>query len=84
MPVTKISDLVNVEVLSDIINKEFEKELKFAPLATVDASLVGQAGDTVKLPKYAYIGDAQDVEEGESVDVSQMTATSETVTVKKG
>lgn len=83
MSITKISDLVNTEVLSDIINKDFDKELKFAPLATLDISLVGQAGDTVKLPKYAYIGDAEDVEEGELVDISKMTATSETVTVKK-
>ena len=80
---TKIADLVNAEVLSDIVNKELEKVLKFAPLSIVDTTLAGQAGDTVKLPKYAYIGDAEDVAEGEAIDVSQMTASSETVTVKK-
>ncbi|MDR0405669.1 MAG: N4-gp56 family major capsid protein [Clostridiales bacterium] len=81
--VTKINDLVNTEVLSDLVNTGLEGEITLAPLAAVDASLVGQAGDTVKLPKYAYIGDAEDVAEGEAVDITKLCAVSESVTVKK-
>jgi len=83
MSVTKISDLINSEVISDLVSSGLEEEIKFAPLATVDASLVGQAGDTVKLPKYAYIGDAEDVLEGEEIVVEKLSATSDNVTVKK-
>ncbi|OQB14573.1 MAG: hypothetical protein BWY15_01085 [Firmicutes bacterium ADurb.Bin193] len=83
MTVTKITDLVNPEVLSDLVNGGLESEIKFAPLATLDSSLVGQAGDTVNLPKYAYIGDAEDVEEGEPIGIEKLSATAESVTVKK-
>lgn len=83
MSITKINDLVNSQVISDLVNNGLENELKFAPLAVVDTSLVGQVGDTVKLPKYAYIGDAQDVAEGEAIDIEKLSATSAAVTVKK-
>lgn len=81
--VTMLANLVNTEVLSDLIANGLEEAIKFAPLATVDSSLVGQAGDTVKLPKYAYIGDAVDVAEGEAIGITQLSASSVNVTVKK-
>lgn len=83
MAVTNLSDLVKVEVLSDLINTNLEDSIKLAPLATIDTSLVGQPGDTVKLPKYAYIGDAEDVNEGEEITITTLSATSESITVKK-
>ena len=83
MAVTKIANLVNSEILSGLINTNLEGEIKFAPLATVDTSLAGHPGDTIKLPKYAYIGDAVDVAEGVAIPVEQLTATSVNVTVKK-
>lgn len=83
MSITKINDLVNAQVISDLVNNSLESELKFAPLAFVDTTLVGQVGDTVKLPKYAYIGDAHDVAEGEAIGIEKLSATSQAVTVKK-
>lgn len=83
MAMTMLNDLVKAEILSDLINSGLEDDIKLAPLATVDTSLAGQPGDTVKLPKYAYIGDAADVGEGEEIAIEKLSATSENVTVKK-
>lgn len=83
MAMTKVADLVKTDILSGLINNNLEGEIKLAPLATIDTSLMGQPGDTVKLPKYSYIGDATDVAEGGEIPVVKLTATSESVTVKK-
>ena len=83
MAVTKIADLVKVDILSGLINNNIAEDIKLAPLAIVDSSLAGQPGDTVKLPKYSYIGDATDVAEGAAIPVVKLIATSVSVTVKK-
>jgi len=80
---TKTIDLVKVDILSDLVNLNLEEEIKFAPLATLDTCLVGQPGDTVKLPKYSYIGDATDVTEGNDIDIVKLSATAATASVKK-
>lgn len=83
MAVTKKTDLIIPEVLADMINGKLADEIMFAPLAKIDTTLVGNAGDSVKLPKFAYIGDAEDVGEGEAIPISKLTASSKSVTVKK-
>jgi len=83
MSTTYLSNLVNPEVFSDLVNNNFEANLKFAPLAIVDDTLAGQAGDTVKLPSYSYIGDADDVAEGEAIDIAALSATPVSVKIKK-
>ena len=80
---TKISNLINPDVMADIIREKISTGIKFAPLAQIDTTLVGRPGDTVTLPKYAYIGDAADVTEGGSIPVSLLTATSVQAQVKK-
>lgn len=81
--VTKLANLINPEVMADMIREKLVDEIKFTPLAKVDTTLQGRAGDTVTLPKYSYIGDAVDVAEGAKIDITNLSATSTSVKVKK-
>lgn len=83
MTLTKALDLVNVEVLADTVSAELENKIRFAPYARVEDTLVSEAGLTIKRPRYAYIGAAEDLTEGVPLDPTKMTATETTVTVKE-
>ena len=80
MPVgtTMLENLVNPEVLAPMVSAELTAQMKFAPLAKIDTTLQGRAGDTVTLPKYAYIGDAADIAEGDPIPLDQLSATTTT------
>lgn len=80
---TKIADLIDPEVMADMLNVKLTDAIKFSPLAEIDRTLVGRPGDTITLPKYAYIGDAAEVAEGADIDESKLTASSTKVKVKK-
>lgn len=80
---TKIADLINPEVLSDMISAELPNAISFAPLATVGSKLEGRAGNTLTMPKFGYIGDAVDVAEGEDIPISKMETSETQVTIKK-
>lgn len=80
---TKIANLIDPEVMSDFIQAKLVDAIKFSPLAKVDSTLQGRAGDTITMPKYAYIGDAADVAEGEAIPITNLSASSTTVKVKK-
>lgn len=83
MPQTKMANMVNPEVLKDMISAELENAIRFAPLARVDSTLVGQAGNTVTVPRFEYIGDAVDVAEGVALGTSVLTTSTQQATVKK-
>ena len=83
MTITKMEHMINPEVLISMIDGELEFALKFTNLATVDHTLVGRAGNTVSLPAYKMIGEAEDVAEGEAIPVEQLATEMENVTVKK-
>lgn len=80
---TKIADLINPQVLSDMISAELPNAITFAPLATVGTRLEGRAGNTITMPRFGYIGDAVDVAEGADIPISKMTTSETQVTVKK-
>lgn len=80
---TKLENLINPEVMGDIISAELPKAIKFSPVATIDTTLEGRAGNTITVPKYEYIGDAEDVAEGVAMGTVVLTATSQQATVKK-
>ena len=83
MAVTMMANMINPEVMGDMINAKIEAMAKITPYAKVDTSLQGVPGDTKTVPSWNYIGDAEDVAEGNEVSLTQMTASSTTFTIKK-
>ena len=80
---TKLAQLINPEVMGAFAERKLEAEFKFAPLAVVGHELQGQAGDTLTIPVWGYIGKADDVAEGAPIPISKMGQTKTTVKVKK-
>lgn len=80
---TMLANLINPWVLADMIDKKLVDYMKFTPLASIDTTLVGRAGDTIKLPSFAYIGDAVTVAEGADIPINQLTASFASVTIHK-
>jgi N4-gp56 family major capsid protein len=83
MEMTRIADLVNPEVMADMISGKIDKKIVVAPFAKVDKTLTGVAGDTIVVPQYSYIGDADDVAEGAEVDTTKLITTTTEATIKK-
>ena len=83
MEMTRIADLVNPEVMADMISGKIDKKIVVAPFAKVDKTLSGVAGDTIVVPQYSYIGDADDVAEGIAIDTTKLITTTTEATIKK-
>ena len=80
---TKLSDLIDPEVMADMVSARIPKKLRVAPFAKIDDTLAGVPGDTITVPAYTYIGDAADVEEGGEVAIEKMTTSTRKATIKK-
>lgn len=50
---TLLANMINPEVMADMIEKKLVDKMRFAPLATIDTTLVGQPGNTITLPSWA-------------------------------
>ncbi len=84
MAVTKIENLIDAEVMADAISGKIDAAIRVTPFARVDTTLEGKnAGDTITVPRFAYIGDAEDIAEGVECGTVQLTADSTQATVKK-
>lgn len=83
MAMTSISNMVNPKVMADMISAKIEKKIVVAPFAKVDDTLTGVAGDTIVVPQYTYIGDADDVAEGAEVALTTLVTTTTEATIKK-
>lgn len=80
---TKLENLFNPEVLQRGIDTEYPKYLKYIPLAMVDNTLVGKAGDTITMPAFRYTGDAVAVGEGELIPLDKLAHSTREVTIGK-
>lgn len=80
---TKLANLIDPQVLAEYLDVKLMDAIKFAPLCAVRNDLVGVPGDTLSLPKYAFIGLAEDVAEGEDVPMANLSATKVDKKVKK-
>lgn len=84
MAMTKLENLIDAEVMADAISGKITSAIRVTPFAKVDTSLEGKnAGDTITVPRFAYIGDAEDVAEGVACGTVQLSADSTQATVKK-
>lgn len=75
--------LINNKVLGQSIGARLPGLLKFGAVAVVETELIGQAGDTVKVDTFAYIGEAADVAEGTAIPVADIVETTKDVVIKK-
>lgn len=80
---TKLSNLVDPQVMADAISAELPEAIKFAPLARIDTTLKETAGSSITLSRFSYIGDAQNVAEGEAIPIELLNATSTSEKVLK-
>lgn len=83
MAMTKLANLVNPEVMAPMISATLPKKIKFSQIAKIDTTLQGVPGSTITVPKYAYIGDAEDVAEGVAMGTTTLTASTTKVEIKK-
>ena len=83
MPQTKLENLVDPKVMADMVSAKLPKKIKFSPIARIDTTLVGRPGSTIIVPKYAYIGDAEDVAEGVAMGTTVLTTSTTEAKVKK-
>ena len=88
MASTKLSDIINPQVMGDMIEAKIEAQAKLTPYAKVDTTLEGTAGDTKTVPAWNYIGDAEDFDveavaqnDGEMA-TTKLTAGFRTFTIK--
>ena len=66
-----------------MLTAQIPKRIKVKPFAKIDTTLVGNAGDTISVPKYAYIGEAEDVAEGIEAGTTVLTSSTTNAKVKK-
>ena len=83
MATTMQDNLITPEVLGAYLDVKLIDAIKLTPFMEVDRTLQGRAGDVLTLPKYAYIGHADDLGEGEAMVPVALSADTVDVKVKK-
>lgn len=88
MKTSKLADMINPEVMADMIDAKITSQCKLTPYAHINTDLQGVPGDTITVPSWNYIGDAEDFDvekvsdtDGE-IEATNLTAGSDTFTVK--
>lgn len=80
---TKLEDMIDPEVMADMISAQLPEAIKFSGIAPIDNTLEGQPGSTITVPKWKYIGDAEDVAEGGAIDFTKLDSDDADYTIKK-
>ena len=78
-----LAQMIDPEVMGQMLQAQLPQAVRFTSIAPNDTTLQGRPGDTITLPRYKYIGDAQDVAEGGEIQYNQLTTTTQKVTLKK-
>ena len=78
------ANVIIPEVLADYVKSKLTDKSVFAPIAVIDNTLENKGeGDSIKFPKYSYIGAAAGVNEAGSIGTTNLSTTSVTKTVSK-
>ena len=80
---TILENLIDPEVMAPMISAKLQKAIVATPFAKIDTTLQGRPGSTITIPKYVYIGDAEDLAEGVKANEAKLTTTTAEYTVKK-
>lgn len=80
---TQLAQMIDPEVMAQMLQAQLPQAIRFSSIAPIDTTLQGNPGDTVTVPRYKYIGDAEDVAEGGAIAYNQLTTTTQKVTLKK-
>jgi N4-gp56 family major capsid protein len=76
-------DVFDPEVVSDMINAKVSKKAVMSGYIKVDSTLNGVPGSTITVPRWGYIGEAVDLEEGQPIDTTKMAFTTAQYGIKK-
>lgn len=80
---TQLAQMIDPEVMATMLQAQLPQAIRFSSIAPIDTTLQGQAGDQVTVPRYKYIGDAEDVAEGGAISYNQLTTATQKITLKK-
>lgn len=80
---TQLAQMIDPEVMATMLQAQLPQAIRFSSIAPIDTTLQGQAGDQVTVPRYKYIGDAEDVAEGGAISYNQLTTATQHITLKK-
>lgn len=80
---TKLEQLIDPEVMAPMISAKLTKAIVATPFANVDNTLTGRPGSTITVPKYKYIGDAEDLAEGVKAGEVQLETSTAEYKIKK-
>lgn len=83
MAMTKLENLVDPVVMADMVAAKLPKKIRFSPIARIDTTLVGRPGSTIVVPKWKYIGPAEDVAEGVAMGTTTLSTSTTEAKVKK-
>lgn len=80
---TQLAQMIDPEVMATMLQAQLPQAVRFSAIAPIDTTLQGQAGDTVTVPRYKYIGDAEDVAEGGAISYNKLQTATQKITIKK-
>ena len=80
---TKLANLIDPQVLAAVVDKKLINNIRFAPLAEIDTTLVGRPGDILTFPTFNYIGAASDLTEASAISTVSLNAASASARVKE-